>query len=212
MTDPVSVWLDNNTVEGAEAYVSKDALAREFNSFCQKTGKPGMNKNAFGRAVKRARNNITEAQRMVNGSKTWCWLGIALETPERPGDGPGERPARDGGADANSLLEVEGLEPDVTRNHENHEKSPTCCGNRKKSVGGGEGTIEETSRENPVIPVIPGTPEVAERVRQALEERLKTRPRLINDTPAVIAAELHIHTDLGAAPEEVEEALKRMKA
>jgi hypothetical protein len=63
-----------------------------------------------------------------------------------------------------------------------------------------------------VIPVIPGTPEVAERVRQALEERLKTRPRLINDTPAVIAAELHIHTDLGAAPEEVEEALKRMKA
>jgi putative DNA primase/helicase len=212
MTDPVSVWLDNNTVEGAEAYVSKDALAREFNSFCQKTGKPGMNKNAFGRAVKRARNNITEAQRMVNGSKTWCWLGIALETPERPGDGPGERPARDGGADANSLLEVEGLEPDVTRNHENHEKSPTCCGNRKKSVGGGEGTIEETSRENPVIPVIPGTPEVAERVRQALEERLKTRPRLINDTPAVIAAELFIHTDLGAAPEEVEEALKRMKA
>jgi hypothetical protein len=51
-------------------------------------------------------------------------------------------------------------------------------------------------------------------VEEALEERLKTRPRLINDTPAVIAAELHIHTGLARepTPEEVEEALKRMKA
>jgi hypothetical protein len=80
--------------------------------------------------------------------------------------------------------------------------------NSVNSVKGGEG-LEPDAARNHEPPVIP---EVAERVRQALEERLKTRPRLINDTPAGIAAELFIHTDLGAAPEEVEEALKRMKA
>ena len=197
MTDPVTVWLDNNTVEGAEAYVSKDALAREFNSFCQKTGKPGMNKNAFGRAVKRARGTITEAQRMVAGSKTWCWLGIALETPERPGDGPGERPARGGGAGGNSLLEAEGLEPDVTRNHENHEKSPTCCGNRKKSVEGEEAAIEETSRENPVIPVIPVIP-----VTDSVEE-------LLSEPPPWLAAQLE---KARAAPERYRKSLRQAVA
>jgi len=35
MTDPVSVWLSQNTVEGAEAYVSKDILAKAYNEFCE---------------------------------------------------------------------------------------------------------------------------------------------------------------------------------
>ncbi|MBA2691486.1 MAG: DUF3631 domain-containing protein [Rubrobacter sp.] len=49
-------------------------------------------------------------------------------------------------------------------------------------------------------------------VRETLEERLKTHPRLINDTPENIAAELFIHTDLEPTPEEVAAALKGMKA
>jgi hypothetical protein len=48
-------------------------------------------------------------------------------------------------------------------------------------------------------------------VREVLEERLEANPRLINDTPENIAAELFIHTDLEPTAEEVKEALKRMK-
>jgi hypothetical protein len=48
-------------------------------------------------------------------------------------------------------------------------------------------------------------------VREALEERLEANPRLINDTPRNIAAELFIHTDLEPTAEEVEEALQGMK-
>jgi putative DNA primase/helicase len=80
MTDPVSVWLAQNTIEAAEAFIPKDALAKAYNEFCDKVGRPGMNKKGFGRAVKRAFPHIEEGQKSVAGKMTWCWLGIGLKS------------------------------------------------------------------------------------------------------------------------------------
>jgi P4 family phage/plasmid primase-like protien len=87
MTDPVSVWLAKNTVEDAEAFVPKATLLAAYNEHCQEQGRAGMTKTAFGLAIKRARPDLTEAQRTVAGKpKTWVWQGIGLRLPG--GDDP----------------------------------------------------------------------------------------------------------------------------
>jgi putative DNA primase/helicase len=68
MTDPVSVWLVQNTVEAAGAFVAKSALLAAYNKVCEEHGRAGMTATAFGLAVKRARPGIEDAQRTVNGA------------------------------------------------------------------------------------------------------------------------------------------------
>ena len=83
MTDPVSVWIENNTVEHADALVTKSALLAAYNRGCEKQGRAGMTSNSFGRALKRARPQLGDAQRTVSGKLSWCWVGIGLHQ-----DGP----------------------------------------------------------------------------------------------------------------------------
>jgi len=127
MTDPVSVWLAQNTVEAAEAFVPKDALASAYNEFCDKVGRPGMNKKGFGRAVKRAFPHIEEGQKSIAGKMKWCWLGIGLKT---------------GGTD-----------PTTHATHGTNEKPSTCFGNEKDSVKQGSRDSQITNKDNSVSSV-----------------------------------------------------------
>ena len=127
MTDPVSVWLAQNTVESAEAFVPKDALAKAYNEFCDKVGRPGMNKKGFGRAIKRAFPQIADGQKSVAGKMTWCWLGIGLKS---------------GGTD-----------PTTHTTNETNEKSSTCFENEKEGRGAGDRDSQITNKDNSVSSV-----------------------------------------------------------
>jgi putative DNA primase/helicase len=88
-TDPLSVWLDRNTIEHPEAMVSQDELRSAFNQFAENSGKPGMTPQAFGRALLRAKPGIERGQRTWRGtSNTRVYLGIGLRLgpPERQRD------------------------------------------------------------------------------------------------------------------------------
>ncbi len=127
MTDPVSVWLAQNTVEAAEAFVSKDVLAKAYNEFCDKVGRPGMNKKGFGRAVKRAFPQIEDGQKSVAGKMTWCWLGIGLKS---------------GGTD-----------PTAHTTNGTNEKSPTCFESEKEKREAQKGNSQVTNKESSVSSV-----------------------------------------------------------
>jgi P4 family phage/plasmid primase-like protien len=78
-TDPLSVWLDRNTIEHPEAMVAQDELRRAFNQFAENSGKPGMTPQSFGRALARVKPGIEKAQRTWQGvSNTRVYLGIGL--------------------------------------------------------------------------------------------------------------------------------------
>jgi P4 family phage/plasmid primase-like protien len=87
MTDPVSVWLENNTVEHADALVPKSALLTAYNRDCEKQARAGMTGKAFGQALKRARPQLRDAQRTVSGKLVWCWVGIGLRQNDPSPDG-----------------------------------------------------------------------------------------------------------------------------
>jgi P4 family phage/plasmid primase-like protien len=144
MTDPVSVWLAQNTVEAAEAFVPKDTLAKAYNEFCDKVGRPGMNKKGFGRAVKRAFPHIEEGQKSVSGKMTWCWLGIGLKS---------------GGPDTSTHT-----------THGTNEKLSTCFENEippeKKEIG----DSQETNSENSVSSVSSVSAEQARRIRKLTQQ------------------------------------------
>jgi len=92
MTDPVSTWLDTATVTLPNAMVAKSALARAYNKHREDQGQAGMTPNEFGRALKRARPNLEEAQRTVNGvPKVQVWLGIGLIDPDDDPPDPGRQ-------------------------------------------------------------------------------------------------------------------------
>jgi putative DNA primase/helicase len=84
-TDPFSVWLDRNTVEGPEAVVGQDELRQAYNQFCEQTGKPGKLPQAFGRALSSARPHVERSQRMYKGEpNVRVYLKIGLVS--RPGE------------------------------------------------------------------------------------------------------------------------------
>jgi putative DNA primase/helicase len=155
MTDPVSVWIAQNTVGHAEAFVSKDALSQAYNEFCEKTGRAGMNKRAFGRAVKRVLPHVEDGQKSIGGKMTWCWLGLGLKS--------------------------DGADPTTHGTNETHGNTLIVSDSEKrhknKTVDGGE-DVEETSRGNSVSSVSsvsgdPLTDEEVQRVRQRIREGMK---------------------------------------
>ena len=78
-TDPFSVWLDRNTVDDPNATVGQNELRRAYNKFAEDTGKPGMQAQAFGRAITRARPDVQRSQRMYNGvPNERVYVGIGL--------------------------------------------------------------------------------------------------------------------------------------
>jgi P4 family phage/plasmid primase-like protien len=79
-TDPLSVWLDGQTVEGPRFITTKRALISAFSEHCERKGRSPMSEQAFGGAIKRLRPDVTDAQRTVSGKVQWCYVGIGLKT------------------------------------------------------------------------------------------------------------------------------------
>jgi len=102
MTDPVAVWLENNTVSEANAWVPKSALIAAYNKSAEESGRAGLTAQAFGRAMKRARPEVGEAQRTVGGRQVKCYTGVGLKGGDDPGGGgyDADAPAGGGGATA----------------------------------------------------------------------------------------------------------------
>lgn len=93
VTDPLTIWLNGHTLAHPDAIVSKEDLWRAYVKHAQKQGFPTGTQNAFGRALKRARPSVSEAQRTWRGrEKTWVWVGIGLTSPD---PGKGSRGSRD---------------------------------------------------------------------------------------------------------------------
>lgn len=85
-TDPMAVWLERRTLEDPNAIVAKKDLIVAYNGEAERDGRARMTPNLFGRALKRHRPNVTEAQRVMGGNVVWCYVGIGLLTnePEPP--------------------------------------------------------------------------------------------------------------------------------
>jgi putative DNA primase/helicase len=145
MTDPVSVWLDKNTVLDPDVFVSKDALLFAYNDAARTDGRATLTKTSFSQALKRLRSGIRDGQRTVNGRpKTWCWIGIGLcaPGPEDPEQGPGVYFTDSSGSQPSqvSQLSTNCFLNEATTDNTNAE---------------GGSWIEITNKEKPVNPVNP---------------------------------------------------------
>jgi putative DNA primase/helicase len=82
-TDPLSVWLDQNTVEGANVQILQTDLFLAFNRHMTDSGKQPSTKTAFGLALKRVRPAIVACQRTHMGRpRQWVYAGITIKTEE----------------------------------------------------------------------------------------------------------------------------------
>jgi putative DNA primase/helicase len=72
MSDPLSVWLDINTVylpHDGKIFAVCQPFVDAYNSWCESKGRPGMTTTAFGLALKHLRPEVKREQRVVNGKK-----------------------------------------------------------------------------------------------------------------------------------------------
>jgi P4 family phage/plasmid primase-like protien len=106
MTDPVAVWLENNTVSEANAWVPKSALIAAYNKSAEESGRAGLTAQAFGRAMKRARPEVGEAQRTVGGRQVKCYTGVGLKGGDDPGGGGYDSDAPAGGGDTTATTDT----------------------------------------------------------------------------------------------------------
>jgi hypothetical protein len=134
-TDPLAVWLDRATVEGPEAWVTKDDLLNAYNRECAKDGRPYLTKKAIAQALKRLRPNITDGQKMVNRKSSTIWKGIGLKSPDDPGGG----------------------EPDASTVSTVSTVSSTCY-EKEESASEDIGTATQNNREKPFKPFKPSDP------------------------------------------------------
>jgi putative DNA primase/helicase len=110
-TDPLDVWLDNNTITHPDAMVARDELMRRYAEVCEAAGRPTFSRKAFYQAVGRAKPGLEVRQRTWQGeSNVRVWVGLGLRK-----DGPG------GGSDtpgsSTALQQLQQLQQDHT----------TCC-------------------------------------------------------------------------------------
>lgn len=106
VTDPFSIWLDDNTVTSNDAMVSKDELFQAFMDHCTRNGLPRITKVGFGIQLKHARDTVREAQVIWKGQqRTWCWIGIGL-SPRQPSGDDGNGKTRNGRNGRNGVLPI----------------------------------------------------------------------------------------------------------
>jgi len=96
VTDPLAVWLDRQTVALPTAVIPKSELHTAYNQTCQWDGRPPMTNQLFGRALKKLRPDLQEAQRTVGFRLQWVYVGIGLRArlPVQT-DSPDSRDSRD---------------------------------------------------------------------------------------------------------------------
>jgi P4 family phage/plasmid primase-like protien len=78
-TDPLTVWLDQNTELDPEGDVIQSDLRDAYNDSCQKSGRGLMTATAFGLSIKRARPKLEKKQLTKNLKMNWCYVGIRLK-------------------------------------------------------------------------------------------------------------------------------------
>lgn len=76
MTDPVSVFLAQKTIEHPEAYVPKSRLLNAFNE----EATHALTAKSFSMAVKRYYPNVEEGKRTVDEVRHNCWVGIGFKS------------------------------------------------------------------------------------------------------------------------------------
>ena len=84
-TDPLAVWLEQNTIERPDAMVTKDRLRRMYGQACQDNGRPIMPDTQFTAALKRLRPKVEPAQRRVDRKPTRVFIGLGLLTQDPAG-------------------------------------------------------------------------------------------------------------------------------
>ena len=77
-TDPLSLWLESETVSSQSAMVSQDELHAAYARDCLNTNRSIMTKQMFGRCLRRLRPELKEVQRTTEGRKRWMYLGIEI--------------------------------------------------------------------------------------------------------------------------------------
>jgi putative DNA primase/helicase len=77
-TDHFSVWLELATVDHPAAWIPMATLAAAYNAACERAGRPPMNKQQFGRALKRARPEVRDSRRMTDSRQILGYQGIGL--------------------------------------------------------------------------------------------------------------------------------------
>lgn len=80
VTDPVSVWIDQQTLSAPGAFVLKSRLLEEYNSHAISVGRPIMTAQRFGRALHRSRPDLQPGQRSRAGKRVEAWLDITLRS------------------------------------------------------------------------------------------------------------------------------------
>lgn len=141
-TDPLSVWLDQNTISGDRYQVARTDLLRVFNASEATAGRAPYSETLFGRHLRALRPNIRPGQRGGRDGRVWVWLGIGLLTDRAiPGN------MRDGskasaGEAADTALDAHGAQSFTYLIARDSEEGAT----------GGEGPegLESLSRANPV--------------------------------------------------------------
>jgi len=78
VTDPVLVWLDRNTVKGADAFVTKGDLLRAYNEDATAHKRPPMLDSQFGAVVKQWYPQVREGQKRIGDERPKVWYGIGL--------------------------------------------------------------------------------------------------------------------------------------
>lgn len=79
LTDPFTLWLSENTVEGPDCWMSKREGIDHYSFWARENEMPTMSDTAFGLALKRQCPNVTDERRTVKGKPgVECYRGIGL--------------------------------------------------------------------------------------------------------------------------------------
>ena len=76
--DALGTWLEEHTVEAAEAVISQSDLHRAYSSHCRRSSRRPASKQMFGRRLRALRPRVESAQRTVAGRRAWVYAGINL--------------------------------------------------------------------------------------------------------------------------------------
>ena len=90
-TDPLSVWLDRNTLTHPAAIVARDELMQRYARACEEAGRPVPSRKAFYKDVRNSRPGLEEAYRTwkgVSNVRVWVGLGLREGNPGGPDGGP----------------------------------------------------------------------------------------------------------------------------
>jgi putative DNA primase/helicase len=79
LTDPLAVWLDDETVVDGDAFVTKDALLAAYNRASTRAGRPVITMTGLTQGLSRLRPQLHLAQRTVAARTVRVWVGIGLK-------------------------------------------------------------------------------------------------------------------------------------